>query len=220
MTNEKSHPVFIDIVEFWKSVENPPPEVAEFLRFCNEAEELRRRGEIYVWDLVNSYAEEVFPPTDISRELLREWMRKPIKSGALFTKENETKGASIKNAWDRKFLYLFLYFNIPHGNWEELARAIALEFVPGLKVEDGKPLQKGAPIRWTDDALLELLRVVEETQAKETGLSSRQALNRLLHEDPVRWGYPEKMTSESKGSAIKSLANRLAEAKKLRAEYP
>ena len=114
----------------------------------------------------------------------------------------------------RKLLFLFPYFNIPYGDWEQLARAIALAFVPGLKIEDGAPLKKGAPIRWTPEAYQTLLREVSEAAGSNPGLSDRRLVLKMVKSDPEKWNAKRGDTKDI-ARVRDNLCKRLSDAKAL-----
>ena len=163
-----------------------------------------------------SFMYGIFTPKEgFSKERIKEWIETPLHIHVReYNYENYTDEVALK-VREKKFLLLFDYFKIPRGHWEELARAIAFEFLAGFQAVDGEPLKKrGQPAKWPPLKLHELMLAVDEIKkSSDTKLSDRQAVLRLLKKEPEKWGQRSTAAQERERAFI-NLYKRLSEAKR------
>jgi hypothetical protein len=113
-------------------------------------------------------------------------------------------------------LYLFQYLGVEYPDWEGLARAIAAEFVPGLKIEDMEPPTAGRPKGFNKAS--KLCDAVDEILLGGAVKTSSDAIRQLLKADPAEWGYTKKLTNNERRSAVKSLGVLLSNERRRRKE--
>ena len=132
---------------------------------------------------------------------------------------------AVEKEYEEKLELLAKYYGTEPGDYRSLALKLSNDLpIPGFKVEPTlfgidpyyvgfvPTKQKGRPKGWPTDRLLQLYCAVKDVRIK-TGYTDREALKYLIERQPKEWGQ-EGHHRESREKRIKTLQNRLCEAKK------
>jgi hypothetical protein len=114
----------------------------------------------------------------------------------VFRKENERIAREIGEKFDLLFEHYDLQRDNPNG-WISLAYRLAADFIPGMRIQVGKPPTAGRPKKWRGAESLKLVSVVQ-TINRERRRGVQDAIRTAKKRFPDLWNEYDEATLKTR----------------------